>query len=299
MSAPQDSESNIPPSGILLLVMVCFLWGANIVTIKVSNQGIPPILAATLRSVLAAALLWAYGRSKGEKVFLRPADMIHGLIVGSLFGLDFLFLYWGPAYTEASRAVIFLYTQPLWTALGAHIFLSNDRLTWVKSIGLLLAFAGMASVFGSKSATLQEHYWVGDLMEVAAAIFWAATTIYIKRFVWGRSITHFQTLFAQLFFSIPVLALGWLVFEWGTPVVLTPPVLAAFAYQTIVVAFFSYLFWFWMIHQYQVSRLASFTFLAPLFGVVLSGVFLGEELGMLLCLGLGLVAAGIYLVNRP
>ena len=54
-----------------------------------------------------------------------------------------------------------------------------------------------------------------------------------------------------------------------------------------------------MIHHYPVSRLSSFTFLAPLFGVILSGALLGESLSFLLVLGLVMVAGGIYLVNRP
>lgn len=294
-----SASQTIPPTGILLLIMVCFLWGGNIVTIKVSNQGIPPILAATLRSLLAAGLLWAYARWKGEKVFLSREDLKHGLALGFLFGMDFLFLYWGPSFTDASRAVIFLYTQPLWTALGAHFILIGDRLNRAKSAGLLLAFGGLTAVFASRSTTLGPLYWLGDLMEVIAALFWASTSIYIKKVIQNRPITHFQTLFAQLLYSVPFLAAGTVIFEWDKPVALSPLMVCAFLYQTLVVAFFTYLLWFWMIHRYQVTRLAAFTFLAPLFGVILSGALLGESLTLPLWVGLGLVATGIYLVNRP
>ncbi|MEJ2718580.1 MAG: DMT family transporter, partial [Deltaproteobacteria bacterium] len=136
-------------------------------------------------------------------------------------------------------------------------------------------------------------------MEVLAAVFWAATTIYLKKLVRERPITHFQTLFAQLFFSIPLLAAAYLIVEWNRSLTITLPVLSAFAYQTLLVAFFSYLLWFWMIHHYPVSRLAAFTFLAPLFGVIFSGLLLGEALTPMLLGGLTRVAVGIYLVNRP
>jgi drug/metabolite transporter (DMT)-like permease len=112
-------------------------------------------------------------------------------------------------------------------------------------------------------------------------------------------ITHYQTLFAQLLFSIPILGLGSLLFERGQPLSLTAPVLGALAFQIILVAFFSYLLWFWMIHRFAVSRLAAFTFLAPLFGVILGGLVLKEAIPLLLWAGLALVGAGIYLVNRP
>jgi drug/metabolite transporter (DMT)-like permease len=121
----------------------------------------------------------------------------------------------------------------------------------------------------------------------------------VKRIITGRDYTHYQTLFSQLFFSIPVLGLAWLVFQRSDPLAVTGPVAVAFLYQSVIIAFLSYLAWFWMIHRYSVSRLAAFTFLSPLFGVVLSGLILKESIPLLLWAGLVLVGAGIFLVNRP
>jgi len=294
-----EASGTIPLMGSLLLVLLCCLWGGNLVSIKISNQGIPPCLAAGGRSGVAVLLLWVYARRRGEPILLRGRDFWHGVAIGTLFGLDFLFLYWGPAFTHASRAVIFLYTYPFWVTLGAHLLIATDRLTLTKGGGLVLAFAGLLLVFGSRSPTLGPLFWVGDLMEVASAVFWASATLYIKKIVETRKITHFQTLFAQLLFSIPVLASASLLFERGQPLWLNTSVLAAFAYQCLVVAFFSYLLWLWMIHRFSVSRLTGFTFLVPFFGVIMSGLLLGEPLPLLLWGGLVLVAAGIYLVNLP
>jgi drug/metabolite transporter (DMT)-like permease len=269
------------------------------VSIKVSNQGVPPILAALVRSVVSGLLLWGYAWCKGRSVFLHGPDVKHGAAMGVLFGSEFLLLYYGMDLTNASRAIIFLYTQPLWTALGAHYFLAAERLSLTKSLGLLLSFAGLVTVFGSRPTALGPAHWIGDLMEVAAAVLWAATTIYLKRFMLNPAISHYQTLFAQLFFSIPVLAAGWAVLEWGRPVRLDGLVVGALVYQSVIIAFASYLLWFWMIHRYQVSRLAAFTFLTPLSGVILSGLLLEEELTGVLLAGLAFVAAGLYLVNRP
>jgi drug/metabolite transporter (DMT)-like permease len=299
MSSNSDTSSHIPVAGVLILVMLSFLWGANMVSIRFSNEGISPILAATIRSVVASFLLWVYAKYSSEKVFLQRGDLKHGIVIGVLFGVEFLLLYWGPSFTDVSRAVIFLYSHPFWVALGAHFLLTDDRLTVSKTAGLCLAFAGLVLVFGSRSPTLGPYFWVGDLLELAAGLLWAATTIYVKKFIWNRPISHFQTLFAQLFFSIPILAAGTLIFEWGQPIVLKPIVLGALFYQSVIVAFMSYLLWFWLIHRYPVSRLAAFTFPTPLFGVLLSGLILGEAITLFLGIGLALVAMGIYLVNRP
>ena len=295
----EQGSGAVPLTASLILAGLCFLWGGNLVSIKISNQGIPPLLAAVARSGVASLLIWAYARSKREGVFLPRKEFKHAAAIGLLFGIEFILLYWGLVFTHASRGIIFFYTQPFWTAIGAHFLLTGDRLNSAKVGGLVLAFLGLLSVFWSRSADLGPLYWLGDLMQVGGGLCWAATSIYIKRIISGRDYTHYQTLFSQLFFSIPVLVVAWLVFQRSDPVALTRPVVGAFLYQLVIIAFLSYLAWFWMIHRYSVSRLAAFTFLSPLFGVILSGLILKEPTPLLLWLGLLLVGAGIYLVNRP
>jgi drug/metabolite transporter (DMT)-like permease len=79
---------------------------------------------------------------------------------------------------------------------------------------------------------------------------------------------------------------------------MTVLVAASLVYQTVWVAFITYLVWFWLITRHAVSRLASFTFLTPLFGVLAGGVLLDEPLTGRLLAALVLVGLGIYLVNR-
>lgn len=299
MNLNDRSPEHLPPTAISLMALLCLLWGGNLVSIKVSNQGIPPILGAAMRSVLASGLLWIYARLSGGRFLLKREYLAHGAAIGFLFGMSFLFLYWGLVFTDVARSVIFIYTHPFWVALAAHFVLPNERLTWAKIAGLFVAFAGLISAFGAKSSTLGPLYWLGDLMTLVSAMFWAANMVYLKRFIWNRPITHFETLSAQLFFSIPVLAVGALLLESDKSLNLGVLVVSAFAYQVVVVAVLSYLLWFWLIHHFPVTKLAAFTFMAPLFGVALSGLLLREAIPLRLYLGLILVASGLYLVNRP
>ncbi|MGO9121209.1 MAG: DMT family transporter [Desulfomonilaceae bacterium] len=294
-----QTSQHIPVTESLLLVLFCLIVGANIVSIKFSNLSIPPILAATIRSVVASCLLWLWARAQNIQVGL-PAGLIkHGVALGLLFGAQFLLLYWGLSFTDASRGIILVFCQPLATALLAHFTLPGDRLYLAKAVGLCMSFVGLVIVFDSRSATLGELHWIGDAMMLTTGLLWAANNIYIKKFVENTSITHFQTLFAHHFFSIPLLMCGAAAFEWGREVSPQPAALGALAYQCVVVAFIGYLVWFRLLHRYQASRLVSFIFLTPVFGVILSGLLLGESLPLSLWTGLGLVTAGIYLVNRP
>ena len=296
----QDNQAGkrLPVSAGLILILLCFLWGAQAVSIRFSNQGVPPLLSAAVRSLVAGILVWAYARLQGRGVAFPPGRNHHALVIGFLFGLEFLFVYWGLAFTPASRSAIFLYTHPFWVALGAHLFLQGDRLTPVKLCGLVLAFCGVVAVFQARSPELPRLYWIGDLMELFAAVSWAATTLYIKRISEQVRLDHFQTLFAQLIYSFPLLALASVLFELPADLNLSRAVMAALFYQAVVVAFASYLIWFWLIHRHAVSRLAAFTFMAPLFAVILGGLVLDEPLTLLVWVGLICVAGGLYLVNR-
>ena len=254
-------------------------------------------MAAALRSLVAGILVWGYGRMKGREIAFPPGQTRHALMIGLLFGLEFLFFYWSLVFTPVSRSLIFLYTSPFWVALGAHFFLKGDRLTPAKLFGLVLAFVGVAAVFRARSPELPPLYWVGDLMALSGAVFWAATTVYIKRITETVRLDHFQTLFAQLIFSFPLLAMSSVLVELPVDLDLTFIVVASLLYQSVIVAFVSYLVWFWLIHRHTVSRLVAFTFMAPLFGVILGGFVLDEPVTLLVWVGLACVAGGVYIVN--
>jgi drug/metabolite transporter (DMT)-like permease len=272
------------------------VWGFNMTAIKLSNEGIPPLLAATLRNIGAVVPVGLYLLWKGTPLVHRDRRALFGLIIGLLFGLDFLFFYGGSSLTNASRAVILVYMQPVWVALGAHVFLAGDRLTRRRAVGLFLALTGLASVFAAPSGG-GESTLLGDLLELAAGMTWAATTVFIKATVERYDVPPSSTLFYQLLFSVPLLALGAVVFERGTPVTPTPLSVGALLFQTFVVAAASYAVWYWMIQRYQVTSLAAFTMVTPLFGVLAGWLVLGEALPPSLVLGLLLVSLGIYLVQ--
>ena len=183
-------------------------------------------------------------------------------------------------------------------AVGAHFLVSGDRLTPRKLAGLALALVGVYLTFWSPGAAGPEMDW-GNLMEIAAALCFSAIALYTKWLNNREKLNPFQTLFPMMLFAIPILLISSLIFEWGYPIKIYLSDLLAFGYQSLVVQFLSYILWFWLICRFPVSQVASFTFLVPLVGVILSSTFLGEPTPPILWLGLALVAAGIVVVNWP
>jgi len=180
--------------------------------------------------------------------------------------------------------------------VGAHFFLKGDRLTVYKSTGLILAFIGIIVLLSKNIGAPTWTGLVGDLLAFSAAALWALTTIYIKRRLVG-SVSFHNTLFYQTLFSIPILFLIS-VFLKETPIDhLNGVIVLSVVFQGIVVAFVSYLLWFYLVHEYPVSRLSAFTFLTPVFATISCVVFLHEPLTWKLSVSLILVSLGIYVVN--
>jgi len=281
-----------------IVVALCFLWGMGQVSIKVANRGVSPIFQAAVRSTMAALLVAVWARMRALPLVHRDRTLLHGLAIGLLFGSEFVCIYLGLSYTTASHAVIFVYTAPFFVALGAHWLLRNEPLTGRKFAGLVLAFAGVILTLWDTLARPTRLQIMGDLMSLAGGMLWAATSLYLKRVV-RTSMTPSQMLFYQLGVSAVQLSLMSLLLESPRILGLSPLVIASLAYQGIIVAFASYLVWFWLIQVYPVSNLSGFTFFTPIFGMLLGGLLLHEPLTAKLLAGGGLVAGGMILVNWP
>jgi drug/metabolite transporter (DMT)-like permease len=276
------------------MVVLCACWGFQQVAIKLAAPAIPFVLQGALRSAIATALLLGWAWQKRIPLWNRDGTLGAGLLAGTAFALEFALIYAGLAYTTAGRMIVFLYLAPCLTALGLSLWVPGERLRIVQWAGILVAFAGVAFAFGeggSGPSTL-----LGDAFGVLAAALWAGTTVLIRSTkLGGASAT--KTLFYQLGVSALLLPLASIALGEGPVAAWTPLALASLAYQAAVVAFASYLAWFWLLTRYLAGRLAVFSFLTPLFGVSFATLLLGEPLTLRFAGAAGLVVVGIALVN--
>jgi drug/metabolite transporter (DMT)-like permease len=283
---------------VTTMIVLCMCWGFNQVTIKIAAAGISPVMQAGLRSVIASVLLLAWAQLRGIPLFRRDGTLAAGMAAGALFAAEFVFIYVGLGHTAASRMVVFIYLAPCFTALGLQWFVPGERLNMAQWTGVALAFLGVALAFADGFGAAKGSTLVGDVFGVIAAALWAATTVTIRS-TRLTSTSATKTLFYQL--GISALSLPLASLAAGEPgiVALTPKVLASLAYQGVIVAFASYLAWFWLLTRYLAGRLAVFSFLTPLFGVAFGVMILSEPISAVFLGAALLVGAGIFLVNKP
>ena len=298
-SSPASNSVTRPldAAAAAIMLMLCLSWGFNQVATKLAIHDIPPLTQATIRSVVAALLIAGWCKLRGIAIFERDGTLGAGLISGVLFAGEFIMVYQGLAYTTATRGTLFLYLAPFFVVLGARIVLPVDRFSLAQWLGLALSFAGMALAFGLPTPAVDPRQMLGDLMMVAAALFWAATTLLTKASALNRVSAEKMMLY-QLVISAPIMAAAaWL---FGEHIAQAPSALAlgALAYQTIWVVSITFVIWYALVKRYSANRLSAFTFLAPLFGVAAGHLVLGEPLTLAFAAAVALVAGGLVLVNR-
>jgi drug/metabolite transporter (DMT)-like permease len=288
----------LDPAATALIVALCLSWGFNQVAIKLSLPDIPPLLQATFRSTFGALIVVAWARSRGVRLMDPDGTLVPGIAAGLLFALEFILVFRGLIWTDASRASLFIYTAPFFVVIGSRWLLPGDHFDRWQWLGLLLSFAGMVVAIGVPVLGGDARALAGDLMLLGAGAAWGATTLVIKASSLARA-SYEKTLLYQLIVSAPVLAL---CAELAGERIGAPPsalAMGSLLYQTFWVVGFTYLAWFALVLRYSASRLSAFTFLTPIFGVAAGHLVLGEPLTPGFALAVALVAAGLVLVNRP
>lgn len=296
--AARAAPRHLDAPAVALILFLCLCWGFNQVAVKIALPDIPPLIQAAIRSLGGTLIvaLWAFAR--GHALDLRDGTLKAGLLVGVLFGLEFVFIYRGLLYTTASRAVIFLYVAPFVVVIGARFLIPGERFHWSQWAGLLLSFSGLLLAFGVPTPASDPYQWLGDLMLFVGGVVWGATTLAVKASALNRASAE-KTLLYQLAVSTPLLALAAVVFgERMTEMPRLVPVLSL-AWQTVWVVSLTFLLWFMMMVKYSASRLSAFTFFTPLFGVAAGHLVLGDPITPAFAGAVALVIAGLILVNRP
>ncbi len=293
-----NHERRVPDAmAVSVMVLLCLTWGMGHVAIKLASHGIPAVLQAGIRSLIATACLMLWARMRGIPLFNADGTLGAGIAAGALFAAEFLFLFIGLGYTSASRMSVFLYLAPCLTAAGLAWFIPGERLNPLQSLGMVLAFFGIVVAFG-EGFSAAESTWAGDLMGIVGAFCWAATTVVVRTTRLSNARAE-KTLYYQLAVSgVMLTVLSPLMGERGI-VVLDAVTVGSLLYQAVIISFASYLAWFWLMTRFLASRLSVFTFLSPLFGVLSGALVLDEPVSSLFIASALLVGAGLYLVNRP
>ena len=286
-------KEKIDSIGALALIVFSATMGLNQVMIKIVNDGLQPVFQAGLRSILAFFIVYAYASYCKNKINITDGSLIPGVIAGIFFGFEFILLFLALDYTTVGRASIMFYCMPVWVTIAAHFLIPNERISIIRVIGLSSAFMGMYWALSDSSDNADAL--IGDIMCLIGSVLWAGIVLLARLSNLKKSSPEMQLIYqlaVSTFILIPA------AFLFG-PFIRELEVFHLFLFfiQVVGVVSFGFVLWFWVLSIYPASDMASFSFLAPVFGVIFGWLILDEKISIAVVGSLLLVSLGIMLMN--
>ena len=288
------------PSPYLLLTLASLSWAANWVVGRAMRNEMPPVAMGFWRWTIALLIMLPFAMPElRRKWHVVRANWMVLALLGCLGAVVFnTLIYVGLQYTTVANGVLFNSFSPILIILLSWVVV-RERISKLQACGVALSLAGVLAIIArGKAATLAAfHFNPGDLWLIAAQLLWAVYTFVLRRRPPELSAMGF--LAAMLLLSLPFL-LPFYLWEFSERggFALMPATLATLAYYGTIPSIVAYLFWNRGVAQVGPNKAGLFVHLMPLFGALLSVIFLGEQLFAYHCAGAALIFGGIYLTTR-
>jgi drug/metabolite transporter (DMT)-like permease len=289
-----NGSHRVATQGILLIVLLTFVWGMNWPSIRTAVTEISPWTFRAVCLFMGSLSLFALLVLRGGRLSVSRSEWGPLILVG-LFNVTAyqMFTAYGLQLVEAGRGVILAFTFSLWSVLLGAVFL-REALTPSRLTALALGLGAIALLLGPDIAALGRTLW-GGLLLIGSAVSWAVATILVKRRDWildPGELAAWQVLIG----GAPVVA-GALIFD-PLPdfTTLSTKAIVALVYSSAIAVAFGQWAWFRVL-KIMPAAVASISMLAvPVIGVFSSALLLGEAVTAAELGALALVCAALWLV---
>lgn len=290
------SRGEITPAGLMFLAITSIGWGFNWPVTKFLIGELPPLTLRGLSGVVGALLLAALALARGQSLHVPRAMWPRLVLVAVLnvtgwMALMGLALLWLPA----SEAALIAYTMPVWASLIAWPVL-GERPTVLRTLALVMAFAGLASIMSGNGIAASQAKLPGIMMALAGSIAFAVGTVIYKQGPVG--LPPIPGAAWQVGIGCLPVAIVGLVVESSHWEAVTPLGWALLVYSVIGQFCIAYVAWFAALARLPASVAAIGTMAVPVIGVVTSAIALREPLGAGQIAALVFTLAGVALATR-
>jgi drug/metabolite transporter (DMT)-like permease len=282
----------------ITLLVLSLLWGGSFFFVEVAVDALPPLTLVTLRVGLAAVVLWAFILARGMPIPRDTRVWVAFLGMGLLNNvIPFTLIVWGQIEISSGLAAILNATTPLFTVIVASAFLSDEKATPIKLIGVVIGLFGVIVMIGPGVLQGLGIAVFAQLAILAAAISYAFAGVFGRRFK-GMGVDPMITATGQV--SASTLVLLPITMFVDKPQNLPMPGLEIWA-SVLGLAVFStalaYILYFKLLSSAGATNLLLVTFLIPVSAIWLGITILGEELLLIHVLGMALIGLGLLAID--
>jgi drug/metabolite transporter (DMT)-like permease len=279
----------------LALATVYLIWGSTYLAIRIAIGGLPPFLMASVRFLIAGAILYAWARFRGaarpELRHWLPAAIVGAtLLLGGNGGV-----VWAEQRLDSGLAALIISIEPLWIVLLTWMRSRRERPSARVWTGLALGFAGLALLLRPSPAHRLDLLAAGVV--IAASVSWAWGSLYGQRAKLPSSpalATGMQMLSGSALLGLAGLANGELGrFE---PARVTAGSLAALAYLVVFGAIVAYTAYVFLLRNAPPVLVSTYAYVNPLVAVFLGWAVAGEKITVATLGAAAVILAGVALI---
>ncbi len=290
-----------------LAILCCILWGSATPSIKkgyeafaiAANDTASQILFAGMRFVLAGFLTILFGSIISKKALIPRKKSIAPILKLALVQtvLQYVFFYIGHAHTSGVKAAIINGSGVFLAIIFAVVIFRYEKMTWLKLLACIMGFSGIIIINLTGSGFDMNLTFAGEGAILVSAVAYALSSGMIKKYSQDENpvvLSGYQFFLGGLAMSIAGFIAGGRV----TGFTVTSTALLIYLAMISSVA---YTVWGILLKYNPVGKVAVFGFTNPIFGVLLSAIFLGERsqaFGLRGIIALALVSIGIFVINK-
>ena len=280
---------------IILLTLLGLIWGSSFFNIKIATYSYDPFTLALIRVIFASIPLYLLCSYKKIKIEAFSKNWKPYALIGLCnIAIPFTLIAIGTSKITSYLAAMLMSTTPMSGSILAHFFTKNEKITFFKSIGILVGFSGVVFLFFDK-LVINENNYIFALITILGSTFYSIggiLTLKLKN-KGNENVTTSTTLWSVIFL-LPFS----LIFE--TPWKLDPSMESTLAliYLGVVATGLAWLIRFRILTVNGLVFQTQVAYLIPIFGVLFGYFLMDEIITWRVLISLIIIIIGIYIVKK-
>ena len=281
---------------VFLLLLLGAIWGSSFFNIKIATYSYQPYTLALIRVILATITMLAVSSFYKIKIYAFSKDWkIYALVGVCNITIPFSLIAIGTSKVDSYLAAMLMSTTPMTGSILAHFFTKNEKITFLKSVGIVLGFFGVLILFFDKLIINEANYLFVLIILLGSTFYSISGIIILKKL---KKSGNLNVTTSTLIWSVITLVPLSFIFE--DPLGSTPTVESTLSlvYLGVVATGFAWWLRFRILSKNGIVFQTQVAYLIPIFGVIFGALILDEQITWKVLVSLVVIMSGIYIVKK-
>ena len=281
---------------VFLLLLLGAIWGSSFFNIKIATYSYEPYTLALIRVILATVTMLAVSYIYNIKIHAFSRNWkIYALVGICNITIPFSLIAIGTNKIDSYLAAMLMSTTPITGSILAHFFIKDEKISFLKSIGIILGFVGILLLFFDKLIINESNYFFVLIILLGSTFYSISSIIILKKLKKSGNIN--VTTSTLIWSVITLVPLSFILEE---PFKSTPTLDSTLSliYLGVVATGFAWWLRFKILSKNGIVFQTQVTYLIPIFGVIFGALFLDEQITWKVLVSLIIIMSGIYIVKK-